>query len=109
GVLAKPVIKAPKKVKAGKKIKVVVKVSNVGESDLANTKVCLKTPKKLVKGKASRCKSVGKVSTGATGKAVFKLKTKSGKKLRGKKVKLKAKVTASGAKGKNRGHVTVLK
>ncbi|MGB0120461.1 MAG: hypothetical protein WBP55_05865, partial [Solirubrobacterales bacterium] len=65
---------------------------------------------KLVKGKASRCKTIGKISSGgAAGKAVFKLKTKSGKKLRGKKVKIAASVSGSGQKGKHRGHVTVLK
>ncbi|MBK8294354.1 MAG: Ig-like domain repeat protein [Solirubrobacterales bacterium] len=109
GVLTNPKIKAKKKVRRGKALKIKVVTRNVGESDLDNVKVCIKTPRRLVKGKGKRCKSIGHISPGGgAGKAVFKVKAKKSKRLRGKKIKVKAIVTGDG-KTRHRGHVTVLK
>ncbi len=105
GVLGKPVIKAPKKVKAGKKIKAKVNISNTGESGLTGVKVCLKTKKKLVKGKKKRCQTVSDLGPGASTAVSFNLKSKRKK---GKKAKLKAVVTAEGQTVSD-GHVTRLK
>lgn len=109
GKLTKPKVIAKRKVKRGKALKITVKTRNVGETDLARVKVCLKTPKRLVRGKGKRCKNVGTLSGGGgAGKAVFRVKTKTGKKLRRKKIRVKAIVTGDGSSLK-RGHVTILK
>ena len=108
--LAKPVIKAPKKVKVGKAMTVRAKVKNAGDADAAKVKVCLATPKALVKGKAKRCKTIKKIAAGKTGVAKFKVKTKKTKKAKkGKKVKLKVTASGKGLKAVSRGHVTILK
>ncbi len=102
-----PVIRAAKKVKSGKKIKVNVRVSNTGET-AAEVEVCVKSPKKLVKGKAQRCRTIS-VDGESTASTRFTLKTKPRKK--GKRVKLRVSTrdVTGDKKPKFRGHVTVLK
>lgn len=111
--LTKVVLKAPKKVKSGKKFAIRASVKNNGSGTASNVKVCLQTPKKLIAGKAKRCITVKSIAAGKTGTVNFKIKAKKAKKKAKKKTKVKFTVTAptgAGSKtGKVRGHVTVLK
>ncbi|MCO5315814.1 MAG: hypothetical protein M9938_06610 [Solirubrobacterales bacterium] len=107
-IFAKPKVKAPKRVKAGKKFKARVSVKNIGNASATGIKVCVKAPKRLVTGK---CGKITKVDAGRTGTVVLQL--------RGTRVKLFKKneqatytitVSAAGVKKKTYvGHVTLLK
>ena len=111
--LAKVVVKGPKKVKSGKKFALKASVKNNGDATASNVKVCVQTPKRLIAGKAKRCRTVKTIAAGKTATVTFRLKAKkAGKKAR-KRTRAKFTVTAptgDGSKtGKHRGHVTVLK
>ena len=85
-------IAAPKKVKAGKSVKVKVRVHNKGGAPASKSKVCLS-----VKGKASLdspCSKLGSIKPGKSKSAKAKLKLK--KKAKGK-LKIKATVTSKDA------------
>ncbi|MGA7397277.1 MAG: alpha/beta fold hydrolase, partial [Solirubrobacterales bacterium] len=94
GKLANPVIKAPKKVKSGKKMTIKIKARNKGATNLTSVRVCLKTQKKFVKGKVKRCRVFSNLAAGKTKTAKYKVKTKGGK--AGKKTKVQAVVTSAG-------------
>ncbi|HTU14842.1 MAG TPA: Ig-like domain-containing protein [Solirubrobacterales bacterium] len=85
---------APKQPKAGKKMLVTAKVSNIGETATGSVKVCVSTPKKAIKGKASRCKSLRNVAGGGTATVKFSLALKKTAKAG---TKIKGAVTASAA------------
>lgn len=108
--LAKPVVKAPKKVKAGKKITLSSTIRNTGEGDASNVKVCLTSPTKLIKGSAKRCRTVTTIAAGKS--TVVKFTVNSKKSAKGKKANftVQAAYMASGEmKYTKTGHVTILK
>ncbi len=110
--LSKPRVKAPKKVKSGKKVKMTVTVRNSGDAPASNVKVCaVAKQKKLVKGKSKVCRTIGVITGGGgAGKARMSFKTKSGKK--GKKLKFQVTATyvTEGKRTRTRtGHVTLMK
>ncbi|HMU28428.1 MAG TPA: hypothetical protein PKA65_13595, partial [Solirubrobacterales bacterium] len=65
-------------------------VSNSGDTAATSVKVCLSTPKKFIKGKAKRCKTVATVAAGGNAVAKFNLKAKKFKLSKAKKLKLRA-------------------
>jgi hypothetical protein len=108
--LAKPTVKAPKKVKAGKKITLASTIRNTGDGAATNVKVCLKSPKKLIKGAAKRCKTISTIAAGKS--TVVRFTVNSKKTAKGKKARftVQAAYRASGsAKFTKTGHVTILK
>ncbi len=107
--LARPQVKAPKKLKAGKKMTMRVVVRNSGDAAASNVKVCVKSPKKKIKGKGQRCKTVKSVAAGQSKTVKFKLKTKKGKKGKAN-FRVSAAYVVDGSRASEfRGHVTVLK
>lgn len=107
--LAKPVIKAPKRVKAGKAMTVRARIRNAGEAAATNVRVCLATPRALVRGKARRCKTIKRIAPGKAAVARFKLRTKPKKGKRVRKAQLKVTASGKGLKAVTRRHVTVLR
>lgn len=83
---------SPKQPKAGKKMTVTAKVSNIGETATGAVKVCIKTSKKTIKGAASRCKSVKDIAGGSSASVKFVLVLKKTAKAGGK---IKGSITAS--------------
>jgi hypothetical protein len=106
-ILGKPVVKNKKRVKGGKALAITVSVANTGDGAAGKVKVCLKTPKRFVKGKANRCKTVASIAAGSTRAVKFMVKTKKVK--RKTAIAFTASVQAAGAKKTAKGHVTVLK
>ena len=86
--LAKVVVAGPKKVKRGKQFTVRASIKNNGDGAATNVKVCIKTPKRFIAGKANRCRTIKTIAAGATGKVTFKLKAKKAAKKAKKVVKL---------------------
>lgn len=112
GKLARPKIKVGKKrVRGGSTVKVAVTLRNTGELAVTKARACLKTPKKLISGKATRCRNVGTIAGGSARKVVFKLKARPVRKT----TRASIQVTASGRSGSKtttgtiRGHVTLIK
>jgi hypothetical protein len=107
--LTKPRIKAPKSVKAGKPVTIRGRFTNTGGTDARGVKVCLKSPRAVVKGPGSRCRMVD-VPAGASRTVSFKVTTKKGTKGKRARFTYSARYTASGAKVITRtGHVTLMK
>lgn len=88
--IEKPVLTGTKTIKSGKKATYSVTVSNSGDTAATSVKVCLSTPKKFIKGKAKRCKTVATVAAGGNAVAKFNLKAKKFKLSKAKKLKLRA-------------------
>ncbi len=92
--LARLTLKTPKKVKSGKKFAVKASITNNGDGDAANVKVCVKTQKRLIAGGAKRCRTIKKIAAGSTAMITFKLKAKKAPKKAKKKRKTKVVVSA---------------
>ncbi|MBN8870550.1 MAG: PD40 domain-containing protein [Solirubrobacterales bacterium] len=100
--LAKVVVKGPKKVKRGKKFALKASVKNQGSAASGKVKVCVRTPKKLIAGKAKRCRTISSVGAGKTKTVTFKLRAKKAAK-GAKAVRAKIKVSAPTGKGATSG------
>jgi uncharacterized repeat protein (TIGR01451 family) len=100
--LAKVVVKGPKKVRFGKKFVVRARVTNNGQADASNVKVCAQTPKRRIAGKAKRCVTIKKIAAGKTGTATFRLKAKKAAK-KTRKAAARIVVSAPVGKGTSRG------
>ena len=110
--LGKPKVKAPKKVKSGKPVKLKATIRNTGDAAARNVKVCaVAKQKKLVKGKGKVCRNIGSISGGGgAGKARMDFKTKPGNKGKKLKIQITAKYKIDGLpKIKKTGHVTLMK
>ena len=92
--LAKVVVKAPKKVKSGKKFAIKASIKNNGDAAASNVKVCIQTPTKLIAGKAKRCVTIRSIAAGKTGTATFRLKAKKAAKKAKKSTRANFTVTA---------------
>jgi hypothetical protein len=86
----KPVLKGTKMIKSGKKATYRVTLKNSGDTDASNVKACLSTPKKFVKGKAKRCKTVASIAAGKSVTVKFAVKAKKFKLRKARKLKLRA-------------------
>jgi hypothetical protein len=114
--LARPVVRAAKRVRSGKRLNVTSIVRNVGTAAARNVRVCFRAPRSLVEGRSTACKTVpsigyqGSGGAGGAGKARMSFKTKPGKKNRKLRVTVTVRYSAGGQiKVARRGHVTVLK
>jgi hypothetical protein len=111
-VLARPGVKAPKKVKSGKPVTIRASVRNSGNAAASNVRVCLTLKKaaKLARGKANRCKTVSSIAAGKRRSVSFRVATKP---IRSSTARLNYVVSASAtgiANSKSRtGHVSLLK
>ena len=95
-------MKGPKKVKRGKKFALKASVKNQGSAASGKVKVCVRTPKKLIAGKAKRCRTISSVGAGKTKTVTFKLRAKKAAK-GAKAVRAKIKVSAPTGKGATSG------
>lgn len=111
--LAKVTVKAPKRVKSGKKFSVRASVKNNGDAAASGVKVCIQTSKKLIAGKARRCLTISTIAAGQSGTVTFRLKSKKAAKKARKATKAAFTVTApigdASKTVKHRGHVTLMK
>ncbi len=64
------------KVRSGGKVAVKVRLINRGGADSGALELCLKTPRRLIRGKGRRCRSVSSVAAGETVAFRFKLRAK---------------------------------
>jgi hypothetical protein len=109
-VLAKPVVKAPKQVRSGKPVTIRSRLTNTGTGAATNVRVCLKSPTKLVLGKAQRCRTVSSIAAGKSATVRFKVKTKSGKSGKRARFTVEASYSSAGeTKFSRTGHVTLMK
>ena len=108
--LASPRISAPRSVKSGGSLTLRSQILNTGETAAENVKVCLKSPTALVRGAASRCRTIS-IQGGATRTVPFTVSTKTGKK--GSKARFEVSTeytTGTGTVAKNKvGHITLMK
>jgi len=72
--------KGPKQVKSGKPITLSSRITNTGTVDLLRPRVCLSSPKKLVKGKATTCRTIAKITAGRTVTVKFRVVTRKARK-----------------------------
>jgi len=112
--LAKPKVKAPKKVKPGKPLTLKVPVRNIGDAPATNVTVCLKSPTKFVRGKGSRCLTFTSIAPGSSATARFKVKTKKVKKgQKAKRARFQISTSYKTGDGTTKkeyvGHVTLIK
>ena len=92
------------KVKPGKKVKLKVTGKNTGDVTATDARLCLKLnkkDKKKLKPKGKKCQKLGSLAPGKAKTRAFRLKA-TGKAKRGKKYKVKVKLTANGAKAAER-------
>jgi hypothetical protein len=92
------------KVKRGRKVKIKVTGKNAGDSTANNAKLCVKLNKKVkkkLKPKGKSCQKLGTLGPGKAKTRAFRLKA-TGKAKRGKKYKVKLKLSAKGAKAAER-------
>ncbi len=82
-----------KKVKRGKKVTVSTWITSVGTKSAAGVKICLKAPKKFIKG--AKCQNVGNLASGKTALKRFKVTVKK-KAKKGKKVTLSLSASGNG-------------
>jgi hypothetical protein len=77
-VLSRPVVKAPKQVKSGKRVTITASVRNSGNVAASNVKVCLSLKKaaRLARGKAERCERVSSIAAGRSGVVRFRVATR---------------------------------
>lgn len=90
------------KVKAGGKVKLNVRLANRGEVASGKVRLCLRTPRKVIRGKPQRCLTNKGLAAGRSVTFSFELRTK--RKLRRKKT-VQIKVTAPTGSGKS--HKTI--
>jgi len=116
-IIAKPKVKAPKRVKSGKPVNLTVSVPNTGDAAATGVKVCLKSPTRLVRGKAQRCVTVASIDAGKSATVRFRVATKKIKKTRkpskGKKARFQISTSYKTGDGPRKqeyvGHVTLIK
>jgi hypothetical protein len=85
---------SPKSKSTAKSAKFTATVSNTGDAAATDARICLKAPKKAIKG--STCQDIGQLAAGANDTAQFKVKVKK-KAKDGKSYKLKFNAAAAGA------------
>lgn len=107
--LAKAKLVMKKRVTGGKKTNVKVKIRNRGPGAAKNVKVCLATPKSLVKGKAKRCRTIKSIAAGRTGTSSFTLRTKKVVKAKRATFTVTAPIGNGSRTSKVRGQISVLK
>lgn len=86
-------VSSASKVKRGKKATVSTWITNTGTANATGAKVCLKAPKKLIKG--AKCLQVGNLAPGKTALKKFKVRVNK-KAKKGKKAVLKLTASANG-------------
>ena len=104
-----PSIKGPRSVKSGKGMTLRVILRNAGTEDATAARVCLTGPKAMVRGQASRCKTLD-VGAQSTVGVSFRVSTRSG--MAGKRARFRATVdyvSAGQSKREFKGHVTLMK
>jgi hypothetical protein len=111
--LARPVVRAPKQVRAGKPVTLRASVKNIGTLPASNVRVCFKaTNRKLIRGRAQVCRTIARIDDGLTGSARHRFATRRSAK--GKRVRFTVEVSYVPAEGGARvrtktGHVSLLK
>ena len=95
--LASTVKLSKRNVKSGGKFALKIQLRNQGEIASGELKLCLKTPKKLIRGKAKRCKTI---SVGAGGSVAVRFKLRAKKVRREQKVDLTLTVPSADGTGK---------
>ena len=111
--LAQVRVKAPKKVKSGKKFSVRASIRNNGDAEATGVQVCIQTPKKQIAGKARRCLTIKTIAPGQSGTVTFRLKSKKAAKKAKKATRVPFTVTAPFAdmtkSHRWRGHIAFLR
>jgi hypothetical protein len=103
-------VRGPKRIKGGKAITLSSKITNSGQADATGVKVCLSSPKKLVKGKATTCRTIAKIAAGKSVTVKFRVVTRKARKSARAKFRLSTTWKSQGATKKNYvGHVTLIK
>jgi|GEM_PF-1512961 len=108
--LAKPVVRAPKSVRSGKPILISSRITNTGAGAATGVKVCLKSPTRLVRGKAQRCSTIASIAPGQSATVRFRVVSKAGKKGKKARFTVDAAYQVSGqTKHTKTGHVSLIK
>jgi uncharacterized repeat protein (TIGR01451 family) len=110
--LAKLKKKGPRSVRAGKPVVIRTTVGNAGTARATRIEVCIKSPVRFIKGKASRCTIVRNVDPNKSKVATFRLSSKQGQKGRARfriSAEVKAPVPTGASKKQYVGHVTLMR
>jgi hypothetical protein len=111
--LARPVIRAPRAVKSGRKIRLTTAIRNLGDAPATNVRVCVNAlTRSLIRGRTRVCGTIGQINGNSTGRGTWgPIVTRPGKK--GKRVRFQVVVAYRAADNTVKrtfgGHVTVLK
>lgn len=88
-------IRGPSSVKAGRKVKVEIPVTNRGRGRVTRAKICITSSSRALRGRSSTCRRVSSVRSGARRVVSFRVNTKKRRCRKGKRKSVEARFRVS--------------